>query len=141
MLLQKTNGNTMSLEDYFDRFFTDRHLPRYFDGSHTPPMGIVTSENYSLVRMDLPDVQKEDIEITVNEEKYLKIKAERKPHNPAEGEKLVLGEQRTGSFQRIVQLPYRVDSNRTEADLKNGVLTVKIYRAEEDKPRKIEVNG
>jgi HSP20 family protein len=44
-------------------------------------------------------------------------------------------------FSRSLQLPYRIDSERTEAQCKDGVLTVTLHRPEADKPRAIAVAG
>jgi HSP20 family protein len=50
-------------------------------------------------------------------------------------------ERRSGTFTRSIQLPYRVDPARVEAQLENGVLRLSLPRPEEDKPRKITVGG
>ena len=48
-------------------------------------------------------------------------------------------ERRSGAFTRTLQLPFRIDPERIEAQLENGVLRLTLLRPEEDKPRRIEV--
>src|SRR5687767_14779887 len=50
-------------------------------------------------------------------------------------------ERRSGSFTRSIQLPYRIDPDRIEAHLENGVLRLSLPRPQEDKPRRIAVSG
>lgn len=44
-----------------------------------------------------------------------------------------------GDFKKSVRLPYRVDHNKVQASVKDGILTIKLAKAEEAKPKKIEV--
>jgi len=44
-----------------------------------------------------------------------------------------------GKFKKAVKLPYRVDGDKIEAGLKDGILTVKLAKAEEARPKKIEI--
>ena len=50
-------------------------------------------------------------------------------------------ERRGGAFTRTIQLPFRVDPERVEAQLENGVLRLSLQRPEEDKPRRIAITG
>ena len=50
-------------------------------------------------------------------------------------------ERRSGAFSRSIQLPYRIESDRIEAHLENGVLRLSLARPEEDKPRRITIRG
>jgi len=50
-------------------------------------------------------------------------------------------ERGSGEFTRTMEPPYRIDAQRVDARFKNGVLSVRLPRAEEDKPRKIAVKA
>lgn len=57
----------------------------------------------------------------------------------AENKKVIFSERRQTDFERTVMVPYRIDAENVTAELKNGILTVKLPRTEADKPRKIEI--
>jgi HSP20 family protein len=111
-----------------------------------PHAGVFPAVNVSedienlYVRAELPGVAAEDIEITT-EENNLIIKGERRI--VAEGEKVSYHrrERDAGKFRRVTSLPTRVDTSKVTAVCKNGVLTVKLPKAAEVKPRQIEVTS
>lgn len=91
-----------------------------------------------LVRMDLPGVRADDIEITV-EENVLTVKAERSaPEASGEVETLV-AERLFGTFSRQLYLGPNLDTTRIDARLADGVLSLVIPIAEHAKPRRIAV--
>jgi HSP20 family protein len=89
------------------------------------------------VYVDLPGVKAEDLDITI-ERNVLTITAER-TWRREDGDQAYLAERRTGTFRRQVQLGDGLDLEHLEADLHDGVLTVRIPVAERAKPRRIEV--
>ena len=93
--------------------------------------GIVTAE--------LPGVAVEDLDISVVG-RNLTISGERKAPQTGEGETVHRSERWHGAFKRTVELPFNVEADKVEAKLENGILTVKVPRAEADKPRKISIN-
>lgn len=105
-----------------------------------PLFNIWSGQDGLVVRSELPGVSPEDINITV-EGQELTIKGSLKPHETKEGERFIRRERSFRDFSRKVKLPYRVDSEGTEAQFHNGVLTVTLKRPQEDKPRKITVKS
>jgi HSP20 family protein len=92
------------------------------------------------VEAELPGLALEDLEIALTESDTLTIKGERK--EPAhEGGAWHRRERAFGTFERTLKLPGAVDAERVEASLKLGVLTIKLSKAPELKPRKIEVKA
>ena len=89
------------------------------------------------VQLDLPGVKSENIDITV-ERNVLSISAER-DWQREEGDRSYFAERPKGSFRRQIQLGDGLDLEHLEADLHDGVLTVRIPVAEKAKPRKVEV--
>ena len=83
-------------------------------------------------------MRKEDIEISLHDG-VLTIGGERK-HETAEGEKAERSERYVGKFRRSVTLPARVDANKVSATYKDGILTVTMPKAEDAKPRQIQIN-
>ena len=83
-------------------------------------------------------MRKEDIEISL-QDGMLTISGERKDET-AEGDKNARTERFVGKFRRSISLPTRVDSNKVNANYKDGILTVTLPKAEEVKPKQIQVN-
>ena len=89
------------------------------------------------VHIDLPGVKAENLDITV-ERNVLTIAAERNWQRQ-DGDQSYFGERYRGSFRRQIQLGDGLDLENLEADLHDGVLTIRIPVAEQAKPRKVEV--
>lgn len=92
------------------------------------------------VDVDLPGFKKEDLDVTF-QEGVLTINGERKREEKKDAESFHYIERRTGRFARSVRLPDGVKPDSVDASLKDGVLTVSVDKAEEVKPRKINVKG
>jgi len=90
------------------------------------------------VQIDLPGVKAENLDITV-ERNMLTISAER-DWQRQDGDQTYFGERYRGSFRRQIQLGDGLDLENLEANLHDGVLTVRIPVAEQAKPRRIEVS-
>ena len=104
-----------------------------------PPVDIYETEGHDLVlKAELPDMAREDIELTV-ERNTLTLKGTRKRPADVKEEHIRRIERRYGSFSRSFTLPPTVDPGKVSADYKNGVLTVKLPFREEAKPRTINV--
>ena len=102
------------------------------------PMDAHRKGDSFLLQLDLPGVDSESIELTV-EENVLSISAQRPAPPQSEHVKLVIAERTFGTFTRQVVLGKALDSERIEASYEGGVLTVAIPVAEQAKPRRIEV--
>jgi len=89
------------------------------------------------VHIDLPGVKAENLEITV-ERNVLTVAAERNWQRE-DGDQPYFGERYRGTFRRQIQLGDGLDLEHLEADLHDGVLTIRIPVAEQAKPRKVEV--
>jgi len=106
----------------------------------TPPVDIFQTGDHELVlKAELPDMSREDIDITV-ENFVLTVKGEKKLSHEVKEEQYHHVERRYGTFSRSFSLPQTVDSNRVAAEYKNGVLTVRLPLREEAKPRTIKVD-
>ena len=104
-----------------------------------PPVDIYETEGHDLVlKAELPDMGREDIELTV-ERNTLTLKGTRKRPADVKEEHIRRIERRYGSFSRSFTLPPTVDATKVTADYKHGVLTVKLPFREEAKPRTINV--
>ena len=104
-----------------------------------PTLNAWDSGEALFVEAEVPGVGQDDLEISAigNE---LTIKGRREA---MEGQDLTCHrrERGTGDFTRVLTLPAEIDSDKVEAQLKDGVLTLRLPKAESAKPRKITVNA
>ena len=103
-------------------------------------LDIAEAEDEYVITASLPGIKPEDIEITSNS-KMLTIKGKMKEENEDEGKKYYLRERRYGSFCRSVSLPSNVKADSIEADYETGVLTLRLPKSEESKPKRILVKS
>ena len=104
----------------------------------TFPMDVKEDANSFIIKALLPGVQPDDLDIQIVNE-AVTISGEIESDRDEDG-KYLLTERPTGTFRRVVTLPTPLDSTNAEADLDQGVLTLKIPKIEEAKPRTIKVN-
>ena len=104
-----------------------------------PPVNVYDTGNDVLVQAELPGMTKEDIQITYAEGN-LTLTGKRKPTMEGDKYTLIRNERSTGEFEKSLNIPYPIVQDNISADFKNGVLTITLPKAEEAKPKKIEVN-
>ena len=104
-----------------------------------PAMNVWMDEESAVVTAELPGVQLDNIEISV-EDDVLTLRGQRQP-DEVQGATYHRQERRYGGFLRTFRLPFRVDSAKVEATFKNGILSILLPRAEEDKPKKIAIRA
>ena len=103
------------------------------------PMDAYRQDDHFVVHFDLPGVDAESIDLTV-EKNVLTVSAERR-WQPNDGAEVVATERPQGSFSRQLFLGDGLDPERIDAQYDNGVLTVVVPVAERAKPRKVEVTA
>ena len=104
----------------------------------TPALDLYQNNDNVVALVELPGMRKEDIEISLHDG-MLTIAGERKAETGQE-ESATRTERFTGKFRRSITLPTRVDANKVNATYKDGILTVTLPKAEEAKPKQIQVN-
>ena len=104
-----------------------------------PAVDLYQTNDNVVALVELPGMRKEDIEISLHDG-MLTIAGERKT-SISNGEKAERTERYVGSFRRSITLPVAVDPNRVSANYRDGVLTITLPKAEEAKPKRIEVGS
>ncbi len=94
-------------------------------------------DNY-YVRAELPGVQAADLEITLQDNNLI-LRGERKIPPEEKEANYHRRERESGFFRRVIALPAMMHGDKVEATSKDGILTIKIAKPPEVKPRKIEV--
>jgi HSP20 family protein len=133
------------LQDRMNRLFNEAYNPRQSDdlmsrGTWTPAVDIYEVEGALVLKAELPDMRREDIDVSV-ENNMLTIRGERKLDGEIKQENFHRVERAYGSFVRSFSLPNTVDATKIGADYKNGVLTVKLPVREEAKARQIQIDA
>lgn len=122
------------LNRMFESFYSDA-----FSRTWTPPVDIYeTADHQLVVKLEVPDVKREDIGITF-ENGVLTIRGERKRDESVKREQYQRLERFYGQFSRSFTLPPTVDAGKITATYKEGLLTVVLPQRDEAKPKQIEV--
>ena len=104
-----------------------------------PLADIVERDKEYLIKVDLPEVRKEDVKV-LYEDGMLVIKGERKIEKEEKGEKLFRSERFYGTFERSFVLPDDVDPKGIRAESKDGVLTLHLPRVVTEKTRPLAIS-
>jgi HSP20 family protein len=106
------------------------------------PIDVREMPDAYVVTVPLPGVSSEDVEISVLGNS-VRITGEFKDREPEEsqGSRWLVRERRFGRFERAVTLPAPVSADQASADFTDGILTVRLPRAEESRPKSIPVRG
>jgi HSP20 family protein len=130
------------LRDEMDRLFEAPlselvRTSRLLTGS-TPPLDLHENKENFTVTLELPGMKKEDIDVSLHDGS-LSISGERKSEQEFADAEVYRSERFFGRFQRTVPLPAPVAADKIRAQYKDGVLTVTLPKAEEAKPKQINV--
>ena len=115
----------------------DRLARTTFGPSAAMPMDGVRHEGDVVLRFDVPGIDPDSIEVTVDRG-VLSVSVTRSDERN-ENEKFFVRERTTGTVTRRVRLSENLNAEAVEADYRNGVLQIRIPVLEQAKPRKVEV--
>jgi HSP20 family protein len=133
----------------WDPFADLNRIQREFEKSYfgprsradfAPAVDVHEDAESLVLRAELPGVRKEDIDISVDAN-VLTLKGERKLEKEEQGRRYHRVERAYGSFVRQFQLSSNIDASKIDAQLADGVLTVRLAKREEHKPRRIDVKS
>jgi HSP20 family protein len=128
-----TFGRLANLQDELDRLF-ESPLTGW-----APALDVHEDADNFTVRVELPGLKREDIGVAL-QDGALVISGERKTEKVEEGVEVHRQERFYGKFQRALTLPAPVAADKVKAAYKDGVLTVTLPKAEEAKPKQIDVS-
>lgn len=109
-------------------------------GAWAPALDVEETEDGFTLHVELPGVSTEDVTVSL-EENVLTIEGERHFYADRDGETFRRVERAFGRFHRAVRLPDRVDASRVSATHREGLLTIEVPKAEEAKPRRIDIQA
>ena len=121
-------------DDNFERSWAQPSVSRWH-----PAMDVLESKDAYLIRTELPGLRKEDIKLEVKDGMLI-LSGESKSEKPAEGVEYRHVERVAAKFWRSFTLPETVKQDGIEATYKDGILEVRVPKAEAAKPRQIEIS-
>lgn len=127
------------IDRVFDGFFGNGGNEETGSATWTPRVDLAETEEGYLIHLDVPGMSKEDLDINFHEN-VLTVRGERKAEETNEQRNYVRVERAYGSFYRTFTLPKAIKHEEIQANYQDGVLTIRVPKAEESKPRRIEVS-
>lgn len=139
-------GEMVSLRAAMDRLFEDSFVsPTSWRTTSagetvTPPIDVHETPDELVLTAALPGIKPEDVEITLTGQN-LTLRGEFKADEEVKNDQYLYRERRFGSFSRSLQLPVRVEGDRAQATFEHGILTLRVPKADEVKPRQIQIHA
>lgn len=131
----------MSLLDDIERFVSDvwdSGTPTDYSTYMRPRLDMYEEKDELVMRAELSGIRKEDISISF-ENGCLTIKAEKKQPEMSEDAAVYACERCFGTYSRSVSLPFPIEADKASATFENGLLEIRLPKAEEAKAKHIEV--
>ena len=125
-------------DDAFDDLFR-KLFERWDSDVMAPAVEVAEADGEITVKMAVPGVEKNQLEISIHDDR-LSVRGEVKQEHEEEQKSFYRQEIRYGAFQREVALPSAVDAEAAKADLKDGILTVRLPKSPQQKARTIDVS-
>lgn len=139
--------------DPFERFSLRNAMDRLFDDSFVRPgigwlspngvdlaIDMYETKDDVVVKAALPGIKPDQVEVSITGD-TLMIRGEAKEEHEVKEKDYIRRERRYGSFCRSLTLPSGIKSDKADASFENGVLTIKVPKAEESKPKTIKVKA
>jgi len=128
------------LDRLFESSFDDLASGSRLLSAWNPAVDLYEDKDNVIVKAEVPGLKKEDINISLHNG-VLNISGERKNEEEVEGAETHRSERFVGRFNRTVTLPSEVKGDQVKAQYADGILTITLPKAEEAKPRQIQVNN
>ncbi len=135
--MREMNTLQREMNRMFDSFFADQD-ENAMESTWYPSVDIRETGDNIEVYAELPGMKKEDIKLSVRDS-VLHLSGEKKRTEEAKDTNFHRVERIYGTFSRSFTLPARVDMSKVDAVFKDGVLHLTLPKAEEEKPRQIEI--
>jgi len=131
-----------TIQRQINRLFEEEMLPstiieRSF--AKVPAAELQETEEAIHLKLELPGIEAKDLDVQVTE-KAVYVSGERKSETKTEGKGLTKTEFHYGKFQRLIPLPTRIQNTNVTADYKDGILTLTLPKAEDEKKKVVKVN-
>jgi HSP20 family protein len=132
----------MTLREAMDHLFNDAFTRPLTlrDGWSAPAIDMYQTDDEIVVKASLPGVKADEVQINITGE-ILTLKGETKQVDEKKEQAWHMREQRWGTFERSIALPTEVVADNARAEFENGILTITLPKAEEVKPKIINIKA
>jgi HSP20 family protein len=120
---------------------TSRGMGRSGEMMFAPQIELTERDNTFVIRVDLPGVREQDVNVRVDDDDTLTISGERHREETRRERGYEYTERSYGTFMRSIELPNGADTSRIEADFRNGVLEVHVPKGESARTRQVPIRG
>lgn len=128
-----------SMRDAMDRLMRESFAPGRA-GASAPPLEVAEDGDAYQIRLALPGVKPEDVNIQV-QQNVLTVSGEFRREEAPQNRRYLHQEHSYGSFSRSISLPGMVDTEKASAKFEHGMLTISLPKREEARPRRIAINS
>src|SRR5688572_979085 len=128
------------IDRLFERPFASTVPQQFWLGGGWPTVDLFEDRDHLVVKVEIPGMKKEDIDISLHDG-VLAIAGERKTEEKYDKAETHRSERFVGRFHRALTLPVPVQADKTNANYQDGVLTITLPKAEEAKPKQIQVQA
>jgi HSP20 family protein len=136
--------NGADIQSEVNRLF-DNFFGRPSGGSHqagrawAPAVDMYETKDYLTLSVELPGLQEKDVAVSITGD-LLVIKGERRFEQEVKEQSFLHVERTYGKFERLIQLPMPVQSDKVKATYRDGVLEIKLPKVEAVKPKEIKID-
>jgi HSP20 family protein len=132
----------MTLREAMDHLFDDAFTRPLTlrDGWSAPAIDMYQTDDEIVVKASLPGVKADEVQINITGD-ILTLKGETRQVEEKKDKAWHMREQRWGTFERAVALPTAVVADKAKAEFENGILTITLPKAEEVKPKIINIKA
>jgi len=132
----------MTLREAMDHLFDDAFTRPLTlrDGWSAPAIDMYQTDDEIVVKASLPGIKADEVQINITGE-VLTLKGETKQVEEKKDKAWHMREQRWGVFERAVALPTEVVADKAKAEFENGILTITLPKAEDVKPKIINIKA
>jgi len=123
------------MNQYFNSLIESHLTSAKLNNIGYPRMDIADSKKEIVIKFDLAGVNKENIKLSISDDKILTLQGEKKESKEEKSKDYVKKEIFYGSFQKAIQLPENIDESKLTTKFENGILTVTIPKTEIKKPK------
>lgn len=131
--------NMMREMDNLVQNFSQKNRSRMQFGDFRPRIDIAEDDKNLYIYAEVPGMSKNDVKVSVNEERVLSLKGEKKRGESKEELSYLRNERFFGEFERSFELPDNIDIEKIHAKYENGVLELVLPKVEPAKPKEINV--
>jgi HSP20 family protein len=129
----------VELQQELDRMLSSAFGPGTAGGLY-PPVNVFDAGDEFIVKAELPGVDPAQVEVEVQNE-TLTLRGERSLSEPKRDAAYHRRERGAGQFRRVVRLPGQLASDAAKAEYRDGVLTVRVPKAKETRPRRVQISA